>query len=279
MASRSRGKKGKRSSNAQFGFAVLLLLGIAFSLYIYKHKNINTLNFNSIAKNIAHLFNPHKDDTNKALRLVDGADGSRLFGIDMSHYQGKVDWEKLNSINSTTPISFMILRATMGKSGKDRHFKEYWQQARHKNIVMGAYHYYRPNEPGLPQAQNFIESVKLLPGDLLPVIDIEKEPRKRKIAELKTELSIFINAIEKHYGVKPILYTGDSFYQSYLATGEFDHYPLWIANYNLASLPKTSHWVIWQFSERGKLEGINENVDLNIFRGNKLEFNKLRIKK
>lgn len=190
-----------------------------------------------------------------------------LYGIDLSHYQGEIQWNQIQEIAPEVPVSFVILRATMGENGYDRHFEDHWLQVKWKKKVRGAYHYFRPNEDGSLQAQQFISKVKLLPGDLRPIVDLEKEPRKKKIHDLRRELTICLRTLEAHYKVKPILYTMDSFYQSYLQTDEFKEYPLWIANYNLNQTPKTTHWIMWQFSEKGSLKGINEKVDLNLFRG------------
>lgn len=272
-------RAGKANNNqlVQFIVVFILLAGAGFSLYLVKTNN-------AIWPRVKGLFieltsaGGHKDDSRKALNLVDGSSRKMLMGIDMSHYQGRIDWSKLNGINSSTPISFIFLRATMGKNGNDRHFEEYWIQAKWKGIARGAYHYFRPNEPGKEQAEKFISTVKLEKGDLPPVVDIEKEPRKRRISLLRKELKIFLDIVEKHYGVRPIIYTMDSFFCSYLSNGDFDDYPLWIANYNLASLPQTSGWTIWQFSDKGKIDGVDEYVDLNLFRGSREEFDRFLIR-
>lgn len=218
------------------------------------------------------------DDIDTVEEIVDRKSVDCMFGIDVSHYQGKIHWDQLGDINAEIPVSFVILRATMGKDGQDRHFADYWLQAKWKNIPRGAYHYFRPNETGIEQAKHFISQVQLEKGDLPPIVDVEKEPRKKRIRDLRRELKIFLDAIESHYRIKPIIYTMDSFFQSYLSEGEFDDYPLWVANYNLAGMPRSGHWVIWQFSERGKIKGVDEYVDLNIFRGSKREFDRLLIK-
>lgn len=218
------------------------------------------------------------DEVEHVRQLVGLKPADCLFGIDVSHYQGKIHWDRLNGINPDVPVSFVILRATMGKDGCDRHFSDYWLQAKWKKVARGAYHYFRPNEPGLDQALHFISQVRLGAGDLPPIVDIEKEPRKKRISDLRRELKNFLDTIEAHYRVKPIIYTMDSFFQSYLSNGDFDDYPLWIANYNRSSVPRSAHWVIWQFSERGRIKGVDEYVDLNIFRGSKREFDQLLIR-
>ena len=73
--------------------------------------------------------------------------------------------------------------------------------------------------------------------------------------------------MEEHYGVKPMIYTGDSFFWEVLHDHGFDEYPIWVANYNPILEPETQDWIIWQFSEKGSLPGIREKIDLNVLLG------------
>ena len=200
-----------------------------------------------------------------------------LYGVDFSHYQGAIDWQNVKNIHGSTPISFVFLRSTMGSHSKDKYFKHNWKKAKKHNVIVGAYHYYRPNENSTKQANNFIKTIKLAKGDLPPVLDIEKYTTHQTIKSLKKGLKNWLNIVEKHYGVKPIIYTGDTFYRKYLSDGKFDKYPLWIANFNKINHPQTSKWKIWQFSEQGIIKGSNEKVDFNVFNGSRAEFNRLLV--
>jgi len=74
-----------------------------------------------------------------------------------------------------------------------------------------------------------------------------------------------------------MIYTGDRFFWEVLHNQGFDEYPIWVANYNQIEEPETQNWLIWQFSEKGSLEGIGERIDLNILRGGRFQFHKLKI--
>jgi lysozyme len=189
-----------------------------------------------------------------------------ILGIDISHYQGKIHWDKLELQIKDKPVAFFIFRATMGYD-QDKLFNEYWQVLDTMDVVKGAYHYYRPNENSTRQAENFIKNVRLNPGDMRPILDIERHSTIQSKERLRTGIKNWLEIVEAHYGVKPIIYTGDVFNRDVLVGNEFEDYPLWVANYNPIKEPKSDDWVIWQFSEKGKMKGISENVDLNILRG------------
>lgn len=194
---------------------------------------------------------------------------NHIFGIDVSHYQGIINWQKVDYLEDSIPVGFAIIRATAGNNRKDNYFTYNWREAKKNNILRAAYHYYRPNENSAEQAAFFIDKVKLESGDLAPILDIEEEPKIQSIASLRKGIQNWLNIVEAHYGKKPIIYTGDSFYTDYLKNQGFDDYPIWIANYNNnITKPRNKNWIIWQFSDKGTVNGINEFVDLNVFDGN-----------
>ncbi len=174
-------------------------------------------------------------------------------------------------------MKFVFIRATAGKDKTDSYFKTNWKEAGNKGFMRGAYHYYRPNENSLKQADNFIKAVKLNKGDLPPVLDIEKIPSKQSMDSLKTGLKRWLDKVEKHYGVKPIIYSGESFYTDFLKK-EFEGYNLWIANYSFFEDEIRREWLFWQFTDKASLNGIEGNVDINIYNGNLAGINKLILK-
>jgi len=200
----------------------------------------------------------------------------KVFGIDVSTYQDNIDWQKVNTINDQFPIDFVFIRATMGEKGVGDKFSRNWSKIENRAILRGAYHYFRPNENSVKQAKNFIRKVKLRPGDLPPVLDIEEHPKQQSMDSLKVGLKRWLNEVESHYKVKPILYSGDKFYSDFLER-EFATYTLWIANYNFWIENPKDHWAFWQFSEKGTVTGIRGNVDLNIYNGKIEELEKLLI--
>lgn len=189
-----------------------------------------------------------------------------VYGIDISQYQGDISWIDINTIYDQVPIDFVFIRATMGEKVKDKRFVVNWKAAQSRAKLRGAYHYFRPNENSIRQARNFINTVKLRPGDLPPVLDIEERPRKQPMDSLKVGLKRWLDEVEEHYGIQPILYSGDSYFTDFLEK-EFSNYVLWIANYNFWVDKPKKHWNFWQFSERGYVRGIKGNVDLNMFKG------------
>ena len=203
---------------------------------------------------------------------------SSVFGLDISHHQGLVDWNKIKYFKNKKEISFVIIRATMGTKRKDNYFTHNWKSLKTKQIIRGAYHYYRPNENSTKQANNYINHVKLQKGDLPPILDIEKISTKQSMKNLKIGLKNWLNIVEKYYGIKPIIYSGDKFYSTHLRTKDFKDYSIWIANYNNIRQPKIPNWSFWQFSEKGNVNGVKEYVDLNVFNGNKRELENLLIK-
>jgi len=188
-----------------------------------------------------------------------------VFGIDVSHYQDIIDWSKVENIPGLRPVEFVFIRATMGRSKRDSYFTYNWKSTKGK-FLRGAYHYYRPDENSLLQADNFIKVVTLEEGDLPPVLDIEKMPKGQSMDSLKIGLKRWLNKVENHYKVRPIIYSGDHYFNNFLEK-EFADYTLWIANYNRSLKAPKKHWKMWQYSEKGVIDGINEFVDLNLFDG------------
>jgi lysozyme len=198
-----------------------------------------------------------------------------VHGIDVSRYQGKIDWPALGKVNRIYPIRFVIIRATMGSLGEDREFPRNWELAGEKGLKRGAYHYYNPNQNSTLQAENFILTVDLKSGDLPPVLDIEELSDIQSEQQLIKGIRNWLEMVEGHYGVKPILYSSASFYRAYLLR-HFSEYPLWVANYNRVFDPLPGKdWLIWQHTDSGTLDGIGGYVDLNVFNGGLREFEQL----
>ena len=165
----------------------------------------------------------------------------------------------------------------MGNDRRDYKFKKYWAKAKANMFICGAYHYYRPNENSIEQANNFIKNVTLKKGDFPPVLDIEKLPKEQSIDRLKVGLLRWLDVIEDHYGVKPIIYSSESYYNDFLKE-DFSDYPFWIANYTAFYSDIDDDWSAWQVTENGKVKGIKGRVDVNIYNGTSLDLKELLIK-
>lgn len=204
--------------------------------------------------------------------------GYEIHGIDISHYQGKIDWDKLllNKSNSF-PLHFIFMKATEGGDHGDDTFESNFAAARDYGFIRGAYHFFSPKTDALRQADYFIRTVKLDSGDLPPVLDVEVTGKKSK-RELQRSIKQWLDRVEAHYGVKPILYTSYKFKTNYLDDPLFNAYPYWIAHYYVDSVKYQGQWHFWQHTDVGTVSGIKEDVDLNVFNGTLEELQKMTIK-
>ena len=201
-----------------------------------------------------------------------------IHGIDVSRHQSKINWQDVQAMQSkNVKIGFGFMKATEGLESVDARFKKNWFEAKKAGIPRGAYHFFNAGKSGKAQAQNFIETVRLEEGDLPPVLDVE-QIRGTSLTNLQLRVSDWIQAVELHYKVKPIIYTNADFYETYLA-GKFDEYPLWVAHYLVKDKPRIKrNWIFWQHNETGRVDGINAFVDFNVFNGDSLDFRNLLIK-
>jgi lysozyme len=249
--------------------AGLLLVLILGTIYEYKDGFLYYLGFKT-NKRMEKLSQVEKKIADIRIYEVLQKHENNAFGLDVSEYQSKIQWDSISNLEEKFKVSFVFIRATAGKNKKDTRFDENWENANKSNFIRGAYHYYRPNENSLQQAENFIKTVKLKKGDLPPVLDIEKLPKEQSIDSLKVGLRRWLIKIEKHYKVKPIIYSGESYYKDFLKD-EFSDYPFWIANYNLLRKEMEEDWQFWQFSEKAKIKGIKGLVDVNVYNGTTLK--------
>ena len=240
--------------------AALGLLFLGSVIYHYRTAFAYYLGFKSNKVSTTDVFSEARN-----LRVLEKHEGKTV-GIDVSAYQGKISWSYVDTIENHYPLHFVFIRATAGNNVVDRRFKRNWEGAKKNKMIRGAYHYYRPNENSLEQATLFIKTVRLQKGDLPPVLDIEKLPKNQSMANLKKGLRRWLQAIEKHYKVKPIIYTGEKYYDDFLKE-EFSDYLFWIANYNFYREEIQDDWLFWQFTERAAVPGIVGNVDVNIYNG------------
>ena len=204
-------------------------------------------------------------------------EGYDIHGIDVSHYQEDIDWEQVrNASLDTAPVSFVFIKATEGATLLDENFNLNFYEAKQNDFVRGAYHFFLPGVDATQQARFFLKQVHLEPGDLPPVLDVEKAG-DLSVGQLQKAVRTWLAVVEKEYRVKPIIYTGYKFKLKYLNTPEFDAYPYWIAHYYVKELAYKGEWSFWQHTDCGKVKGINGDVDCNIFNGSLEELMQLTI--
>nr|WP_316623544.1 GH25 family lysozyme [uncultured Ruminococcus sp.] len=189
-------------------------------------------------------------------------------GVDISSYQADVDMEKLKEQD----IRFVYIKASEGSKLQDDKFASNWENALKAGLPSGAYHFFSFDSPGSTQAENFIKAVgDDIKGRLLPVVDVEyygdKEKNPPEKEDVIRELTVFLNAVEDKYGVKPMIYTGAGIYEKYLSDLA-PEYKFWISSlYTPLGWNYHGDWYIWQYLNRGRLEGCSggeQYIDLNV---------------
>lgn len=201
-----------------------------------------------------------------------------IHGIDVSKYQDIIDWESVQQMNvDDVRIRFAFMKATEGVRNEDVHFKRNWKRAKDAGVARGAYHFFLATKSGRLQAESFIKRVKLEPGDLPPVLDVEQTYGVPAV-KLRERVKEWLDVVEEYYGVRPIIYTNVDFYKQVLKD-EFDEYPLWVAHYLQRHRPRIHReWLFWQHSETGRVNGIRHPVDFNVFNGDSTRFAELLVK-
>jgi lysozyme len=195
-------------------------------------------------------------------------------GIDISVHQKEIDWKEVQKNN----FQFVFIKATEGMDFKDTYFQENWINAGNIGLKRGAYHFLTFRSSGKDQAKNFIDSVPKEDDCLPPVIDIEFGGNSKAIPardKFKKELSDFITIIEDYYKKKPIFYVTYEAYDKYI-TGDYEDYKIWIRDIiKYPGMKDNREWIFWQYSSRGRVKGFSTFVDLNVFKGEMKDFEKL----
>lgn len=205
-------------------------------------------------------------------------EGFEIHGIDISHYQGKIDWELLkNAMIKGCPVRFVIIKSTEGSSRLDENFRENFNQARDFGFIRGVYHFWSNKSTAREQAYYFLDQVHLTDGDLPPVLDIEHKPADKSVEDFQRDVLTWLHIVEDKYHVKPIIYTYYKFKEQYLSAPVFDDYPYWIAHYYVDKVQYKGKWKFWQHTDVGKLPGIKGYVDFNIYNGSYYELKQLCI--
>lgn len=205
-------------------------------------------------------------------------DGYEIHGIDISHYQGDIDWDDLrNAMIEGCPLRFIVIKATEGSSRVDEKFNDNFYMAREYGYIRGAYHFWSNKSTAREQAYFFLNKVRLEDGDLPPVLDVEHKPKDRSAEDFQRDILTWLHIVEDKYHVKPIIYTYYKFKEKYLNAPVFDDYPYWIAHYYVDKVEYKGEWKFWQHTDVGRLPGIKGYVDFNIYNGSYYDLRKLTI--
>jgi lysozyme len=193
-----------------------------------------------------------------------------IHGIDLSKWQGRVDWAAVKGAGT----QFAFIKATEGGDLVDPKFIDHWYAAKRAGIPRGAYHFMYWCRPAAEQAQWFRQNVPQDPDALPPVLDLEWNgssrtcPRKVPREEALAMTRLMLEAMQEHTGKRPIIYTDVTFHADVLE-GSFDDYPYWVRS--VAAEPHERYndrvWTFWQFTTTGRVPGIDGDVDRNTFYG------------
>lgn len=209
------------------------------------------------------------------------APGYELQGIDVSHYQGTIDWARIEEQD----IDFAFIKATEGSNYVDEYFYDNWRAAEQTELYVGAYHFFSFDSDARTQAALFIETVGDLSYKITPVIDIEfygdkwaNPPEKKYVIE---QLNEMLSILEEYYKIRPVIYTTYNVYYQYIKGG-FKEYPLWIRNvYFPPDWNMKGDWTFWQYTDTAVMDGYmgeEKYIDRNVFYGTEEEFQKFLTK-
>jgi len=185
-------------------------------------------------------------------------------GIDVSHYQGTVDWQQV----SAAGIQFAFAKATEGVTLADSEFATNWAGMKAAGLLPGASPLFAPSDDASQQATFFLSTVQLETGDLPPVLDVETAAATS--AELWQGVQTWLDQVEAATGMQPILYLNKTFANENDAPSSLAAYPLWLAQYEveLPTLPNGwTTWLLWQYSQSGTVNGVSGSVDLDQHNG------------
>lgn len=187
-----------------------------------------------------------------------------IHGIDLSRYQGEVFWE---AVGDNSRMAYVYLKATEGGTHIDPTYKKNIELAHRYGLKVGSYHFFRPKTDMEQQMENFKSQCRPGDQDLIPMIDIETTSGLNT-EEFCDSLFKFLKLVEKEYRQKPLLYTGTNFYNKHLR-GKIDTYKLMIAQYSARKpvLADNRDYDMWQYTAKGKINGINTYVDKSRFIG------------
>ena len=231
---------------------VIILFGIIIALsciIIFQTDFISRLKYKVSSKTEKNI---------KSKDLVGG-----IYGIDVSHYQGKIEWGKVKKWKNKK-LDFVYIKATEGATYIDKTYKTNIKEAKENDFLVGSYHYFKTTSSIENQFQNFIKTIDKSEQDLIPLIDVEEKTNWTN-KEFHKNFKAFLNMVENYFGQKPMIYTVNSFYNLNLS-GKYKEYHFLIGRYgeNAPNMKDKTNWTIWQFSETGKVEGIPKDVDIDV---------------
>lgn len=221
------------------------------------------------------------DASNRSNRKVFLPSENAISGIDISKHNGIIDWQLLKDHKHLKKqFGFVFIKATEGGDLVDPFFKINWDNATAYGFTRGAYHFFTAFTHPEIQAINYLSTVNHKTNDFVPILDFENDGRTRFERDNLTEnAKKWLETVEKEVGIKPVIYTNKLIYRKYIKN-KIEGYDIWLADYTVDDprVYNIENLIMWQHSNQGKVAGINENVDLNVFYGSQHKFEKYLIK-
>lgn len=208
---------------------------------------------------------PDLGETKQAMSVC--ADGPTTYGIDVSRFQGDMDWQLV----ANSGVKFAYIQISRSLTDIDAKFPYNWRRAKEVGILRGAYQRFQPGQDVIGQAKLFLEKLgPFEPGDLPPMLDVE-DTNGLSASQIAAAVRTWMEYVEPRVGVKPLIYTGYYFWRDSVGGADFSDHPLWIANYSATCPlvpPKWTRWTIHQYSSSATIPGVTANtVDVNKFNG------------
>ena len=201
-----------------------------------------------------------------------------LEGLDVSHYQGTINWPAVAS----TGRRFVVMKVTEGQTYVDPTYEANHAAARAAGLLVSAYHFANPSSSpndAVLEADWFVNNAGLLPGDLVPALDLE-QTGGLSVSDLQAWVGAWLGEVYAKLGVRPMIYTSPTFWTNSMGDtpmfAEEGYSVLWIAHWGTTSprLPGANWgghgWTFWQYSNCGSVLGISGCVDLDRYNGTDL---------
>ena len=192
------------------------------------------------------------------------------YGIDISHYQGKI----MEEFDPRDSLKFIICKATQGVSYIDPEFRMNWNTIQEKGFIRGAYHFYICDEEPRRQAEHFAAVIEDIGNhDIAPILDIEQGSMSTKVSEkqMEADILLFLERVYELTKRTPILYTDYAFAQEFLKNEALNKYPLWLAEYSKRPMPlvptlwEKTGFKIWQKSDN--YNAFSKSIDFDVYYG------------
>jgi lysozyme len=194
-----------------------------------------------------------------------------LRGIDVSHYQGAIDWPSV----AGDDVAFAYVKATEGVGSRDPEFARNWKGAQRAGLQVGAYHYFIFCRSARAQAHNFLAAAPRRSSALPPAVDLEIGPGCRTRltgAKMRSELDAFLAVVEARDRERAVLYVTPKFFATY--RDYLPRRPMWRRSILSKPAPNAS-WTFWQYSSRARVAGIRTYVDLSVFNASRGAFSRI----